>query len=382
MDVFNFLSSRYNVERKRVPIHLIQKKIELYPRVTIDTETVRLYCSAMKAGEQFPPVILTNDYVLIDGFHRTEASILIGKKEIDAIVILSDLTRQEKISLAAELNLRHGKRLTDKDLERVKKIISEDESICIFSKYAQNLLNLSDVSDKMILIKDSFGEEEEESMASVLEEEEIEETQEEDYEDVFAEEEESYVRGEFERELESGEEERKGIFWDEKQDAEESADVHDLRKSREVPRGSGGGLLSSGSLVRESLEEVERDEEEDEIEHIYTMVEEVKKNWIKQTYNLYGTILSLIKKARDRDWAEEQICKTATYTFLYVFTLLRDAFCLLDQKDKLGLLSEFVKDSQKFFEDVFKEVWTEDRKREWENSFEKFLVRLKEMQAG
>lgn len=382
MDVFNFLSSRYNVERKRVPIHLIQKKIELYPRVTIDTETVRLYCSAMKAGEQFPPVILTNDYVLIDGFHRTEASILIGKKEIDAIVILSDLTRQEKISLAAELNLRHGKRLTDKDLERVKKIISEDESICIFSKYAQNLLNLSDVSDKMILIKDSFGEEEEESMASVLEEEEIEETQEEDYEDVFAEKEESYVRGEFERELESGEEERKGIFWDEKQDAEESADVHDLRKSREVPRGSGGGLLSSGSLVRESLEEVERDEEEDEIEHIYTMVEEVKKNWIKQTYNLYGTILSLIKKARDRDWAEEQICKTATYTFLYVFTLLRDAFCLLDQKDKLGLLSEFVKDSQKFFEDVFKEVWTEDRKREWENSFEKFLIRLKEMQAG
>lgn len=219
-------------------------------------------------------------------------------------------------------------------------------------------------------------------MASVLEEEEIEETQEEDYEDVFAEKEESYVRGEFERELESGEEERKGIFWDEKQDAEESADVHDLRKSREVPRGSGGGLLSSGSLVRESLEEVERDEEEDEIEHIYTMVEEVKKNWIKQTYNLYGTILSLIKKARDRDWAEEQICKTATYTFLYVFTLLRDAFCLLDQKDKLGLLSEFVKDSQKFFEDVFKEVWTEDRKREWENSFEKFLIRLKEMQAG
>lgn len=382
MDVFSFLSSRYNVERKKVPVHLIQKKIELYPRVTIDTETVRLYCSAMKAGEQFPPVILTNDYVLIDGFHRTEASILIGRKEIDAIVILSDLTRQEKISLAAELNLRHGKRLTDKDLERIKKIISEDESICIFSRYAQKLLNLSDVSDKMILIKDSFGEEEEESMASVLEEEEVEEIQEEDYEDVSTEEEESYVREGFERELELSEEKRKGIFWGEERDAEELADVYDLRKSREASGGGEGRLLSSGSQVREFSEEIKEDEEEDEIEHIYAMVEETKKNWIKQTYNLYGTILSLTKKASDHDWAEEQVCKTAVYTLLYVLTLLRDAFCLLGQKDKLESLSEFVKKSQEFFEGVFNEVWTEDRKREWENSFERFLVRLKEMQAG
>jgi hypothetical protein len=49
--------------------------------------TVKTYCSAMLAGDQFPPIILVreNDHYLIsDGTHRIAAARLAGRVTIEA----------------------------------------------------------------------------------------------------------------------------------------------------------------------------------------------------------------------------------------------------------------------------------------------------------
>lgn len=82
-------------------------------RSRTDAQTVKAYASAMQAGSEFPPVTLAEidgRLFLIDGFHRFEAAISIGRQSMEASVVT--MTEREALKASAVANLTHGLRLT------------------------------------------------------------------------------------------------------------------------------------------------------------------------------------------------------------------------------------------------------------------------------
>ena len=70
------------------------------------------------------PACLPKKRILLDGFHRLEAAKRRGDKEIEADV--RDISENEALALAAELNTTHGKRLTVLELaERIRLLTKE-----------------------------------------------------------------------------------------------------------------------------------------------------------------------------------------------------------------------------------------------------------------
>lgn len=152
-----------------------------YPRVSVDDETVERYANSLSLGEQFPPVVVDRDNVLIDGYHRFLAFKETDRGEIEALQILDELTDDERFSLAVELNLRHGKSFTDSDYEKIKikgsykvyRHISE-----LFKKYVliQTATELSEEIFKFSSVVEEPDEEKEisplEKVSSILDKEE------------------------------------------------------------------------------------------------------------------------------------------------------------------------------------------------------------------
>jgi ParB-like chromosome segregation protein Spo0J len=66
--------------------------------------------------DNLPPITVTRDMVLVDGFHRLEAAKRRGDEKIR--VTVQDVTEDEAMALAAKLNISHGKRLTVLELAR------------------------------------------------------------------------------------------------------------------------------------------------------------------------------------------------------------------------------------------------------------------------
>ena len=76
-------------------------------RKRTDAATVARYAAALRAGAEFPPVVVGNiggALILLDGYHRTAAHAETGRPRILA-------SAEEGRWLAAEANLRHGKPL-------------------------------------------------------------------------------------------------------------------------------------------------------------------------------------------------------------------------------------------------------------------------------
>lgn len=94
--------------------------------------TVREYAEQMKAGDQFPPAILTGDGYLVDGATREEAARRIGKRTFPAFILDEVLYEdapeplQEKlVTLAAMMNITHGNRLSESSKMRVIEYIAQ-----------------------------------------------------------------------------------------------------------------------------------------------------------------------------------------------------------------------------------------------------------------
>ena len=90
---------------------IIDRRFQI--RNSTDTKTVKAYANAMKAGSEFPPVTIADingRLFLIDGFHRYEAVLSVGGKEIRAII--TKMTDREALRASAVANLTHGLRLT------------------------------------------------------------------------------------------------------------------------------------------------------------------------------------------------------------------------------------------------------------------------------
>src|SRR4030042_310849 len=96
------------VLKMKVKIDQIKFVKELYPRFELDNYVVNQYRQSI---ETLPPIVVSKNYVLIDGYHRIIAYKLEQIEEIEAEVL--DIEDEKDIFLEAiSRNSSHGKQLT------------------------------------------------------------------------------------------------------------------------------------------------------------------------------------------------------------------------------------------------------------------------------
>lgn len=98
------------------------------PRETLNNDRIAEYAEAMKAGDQFPPLVVFRDADgtwLADGFHRLYAAQQAGKKLVRCIVHPGGL--REAILHSVGANATHGQPRSDTDKERAVLRMLSDE---------------------------------------------------------------------------------------------------------------------------------------------------------------------------------------------------------------------------------------------------------------
>jgi len=96
-------------------------------RAEINEDAVSDYAEAMRAGAQFPPIIVFHDgteYFLADGFHRLHATKRAGKTSIQADVRTGTL--RDAMFFSAGANGDHGARKTNADKRKSVRMLLED----------------------------------------------------------------------------------------------------------------------------------------------------------------------------------------------------------------------------------------------------------------
>lgn len=99
----------------KVNIEDIKFKQFLYPRDGLDNETVNSYRLNI---DSLPPIVVTKDLVLIDGYHRLVAYKIEGRKEVEVEVVDLESDRDVFIE-AVKRNALHGKALTMHEKRRL-----------------------------------------------------------------------------------------------------------------------------------------------------------------------------------------------------------------------------------------------------------------------
>jgi len=97
------------------------------PREKIVQALVKEYAREMKAGAEFPPVVVFFDganYWLADGFHRLEAVNLNGWDSID--VDVHQGTRRDAVLCSVSANTEHGQRRSNSDKRRAVMTLLND----------------------------------------------------------------------------------------------------------------------------------------------------------------------------------------------------------------------------------------------------------------
>ncbi|MEF8737409.1 MAG: ParB N-terminal domain-containing protein [Candidatus Accumulibacter necessarius] len=105
-------------------------------RVELNQDTVNEYSDAMRAGAQFPPVIVfcdDDEFWLADGFHRVHAARLAGRDEI--CEERRPGTRRDAILFSLSANARHGLRRSNADKRRAVQTLLDDPE---WSKWSSN----------------------------------------------------------------------------------------------------------------------------------------------------------------------------------------------------------------------------------------------------
>jgi len=124
---------------KQIKIHKITFKEDLYPRINLDDDTVNKYRRSLS---QLPPIVVNEDYILIDGYHRLIAHKLEGKKEIKAKIL--DIPEEDIFLEAVRRNARHGKQLTNNEKKKIARDWLKNDGLGEFdSKQVANELSVS-----------------------------------------------------------------------------------------------------------------------------------------------------------------------------------------------------------------------------------------------
>jgi hypothetical protein len=110
-----------------VPVAAVVVREDLYPRIEHDEKMVRSYEDAL---DDLPPIIVNQDCILIDGYHRLAAHKNAGRDTI-AAVILHTKTEDEILLHSISLNSRHGMQLTTREKQKhartlVSRMATED----------------------------------------------------------------------------------------------------------------------------------------------------------------------------------------------------------------------------------------------------------------
>ena len=105
----------------KVSIDEIQVLEEVYPRDSFDNETVNNYCMNV---DKLPPIVVSNEKILIDGYHRLLAHKLAEKMDIEAEFM--DVPRDRILWEATRLNSRHGKQLSRAEKRRLSRHFYEN----------------------------------------------------------------------------------------------------------------------------------------------------------------------------------------------------------------------------------------------------------------
>ncbi len=96
-------------------------------RAEINREVVSDYAELVKAGTEFPPVVVFHDgsaYWLADGFHRYEAYAQAGMNELPAE--LRQGTQRDAVLFSVGANASHGLRRTNDDKRRAVMVLLND----------------------------------------------------------------------------------------------------------------------------------------------------------------------------------------------------------------------------------------------------------------
>lgn len=94
---------------------------------------VSQYAQAMKRGDQFPPVILTEDGYLVDGSTRTEAARKARIPRLPAFILsvnyedAPEAMRRQFVALGASFNIIHGKRMSAANIVAIIDQVSDED---------------------------------------------------------------------------------------------------------------------------------------------------------------------------------------------------------------------------------------------------------------
>jgi hypothetical protein len=122
-----------------LPIRDLVRHEAFQVRTKLDPHTIARYAGILKNGGSFPPITVARiaspevkpkgrplavfdeidegALVLVDGYHRVEAHLAVGRNEVPANVV--EASKHEALWLAASANLVHGLPLRARDLRRV-----------------------------------------------------------------------------------------------------------------------------------------------------------------------------------------------------------------------------------------------------------------------
>jgi hypothetical protein len=88
-----------------------------YPRSGADEDHISALCEALRAGAEFPPILLAEkSHILVDGLHRLRATVRVnGDDAVISAVVKSFASEAAIMAAALAENAKHGKRLTRAD---------------------------------------------------------------------------------------------------------------------------------------------------------------------------------------------------------------------------------------------------------------------------
>jgi len=105
----------------KIPIKDIKFVKELYPRFELDNYVVNQYRQSI---ETLPPILISKNHILIDGYHRLVAHKLEGLTEIDVEFFDSEDDKEIFVE-AIKRNSTHGKQLTIEEKQRLTPLLYE-----------------------------------------------------------------------------------------------------------------------------------------------------------------------------------------------------------------------------------------------------------------
>jgi len=118
---------------KSVELDSVIVLVDVYPRDGFDNETVNSYASNVDA---LPPIIVTKENILVDGYHRLLAHKLCGKKQIKAEI--RDIPKERILWEATKLNAKHGKQLRMDEKRRLARTFYSNNH-CTYAEISEVL---------------------------------------------------------------------------------------------------------------------------------------------------------------------------------------------------------------------------------------------------